>query len=270
MHRRRQTGFEPLESRSLLSGMSSLPMIPAPMSPSDVAVTLTTDRPVYAQGEPVKMTLTETNVTSHEIAVPVGPSIDGFFVTHDGATIWSSNRGPVPLYIMLRPLAPGASFSLTATWNGAPNEGRPTTSTGLFQVHSQVPGASPVTIQIGPTDTASSLQLAVTTDKSAYKVGAPVTITIIETNTGSQAASVGNLMPGSVTIARRGTDVWSSPAVDPRPGYSNVLQPGQARQFQLVWSGTFAEHVRQPRTGPFHVSAALDGLSGSSGFSIRR
>jgi hypothetical protein len=90
---------------------------------------LTTDRAFYHAGQTVRMTLTETNITTHPVAVSVGPSIDGFSITHNGAVVYRSNGGMQPMFIMLRTLQPGQSLTLTATWKAV--------GSGTFVVHNQ-------------------------------------------------------------------------------------------------------------------------------------
>ena len=91
---------ESLEGKALLSGLVS---------------SLTTDHSVYQAGQPIQMTFTETNLTQHPIQLAVGPSTDGFDVSQHGKVIWTSNAGPVPMFIMLETLQPGQSFTLSAT-----------------------------------------------------------------------------------------------------------------------------------------------------------
>src|SRR5690348_10939965 len=113
-----------------------------------VVVRLTTDHAVYHRGQPVVMTLRETNVTNHAIAVGIGPSIDGFFITQRGKVAWRSNPGIQPLFVRLEVIPPHQSLTLTATWDGPSNEGPPSHPTGLLTVHSEIPGARPVAIRI--------------------------------------------------------------------------------------------------------------------------
>src|SRR5437868_5346083 len=81
---------ETLESLALLSPLTCFP---PPALPSDLAVTLTTDRLVYQQGQPVTMTLTETNISDHDLLVGEGPMIDSFYVTQVGVRVWVSKPG---------------------------------------------------------------------------------------------------------------------------------------------------------------------------------
>jgi len=140
--------LEPLEGKALLSSVAAAPVGPVAVASANegVVVQLTTNQLVYHEGQAVQMTLTETNMTNHDVTISVGPSIDGFYVTKKGKEVWASNTGPQPQYILLKTLAPGQSFTLTATWNGQSNIGSASTPTGTLVVHSQVAGANTVTI----------------------------------------------------------------------------------------------------------------------------
>ncbi len=152
MRRSRRLVLETLEGKVLLSA-SATPI--APVSPPIIApvsqglvVKLSTDHQVYRRGQPVVITLTETNTSQHDITVTSGPSVDGFFVTHNGRKVWASNAGVQPMFILVRTLAPGQSITQSATWNGQSNIGPSSTPTGHLVVGSQVAGAQPVNIQI--------------------------------------------------------------------------------------------------------------------------
>ncbi len=142
---------EPLEGKALLSRAAiALPVAPPIVAPMNqgLQITLTTDHMVYHKGQPVEMTLTETNRSNHTINVELGPSIDGFFITKNGKEVWASNTGPQPDFVLEEPLAPGQSISLSATWNGQSNIGAPSSPTGLLFVHSQVPNSPTAVIWI--------------------------------------------------------------------------------------------------------------------------
>jgi hypothetical protein len=80
--RQRRLRIERLEERALLSGLS---------------YTLTTDHSVYQVGQPINITLTETNTGNQPIETYWGPYIVGeFAVSDNGATIWESNPLPSP------------------------------------------------------------------------------------------------------------------------------------------------------------------------------
>ncbi len=152
MRRSRGLVLETLEGKVLLSAIATpiapvSPPIIAPVS-QGLVVKLSTDHQVYRRGQPVVITLTETNTSQHDITVDSGPSIDGFFVTHNGRKVWASNAGVQPMFILVRTLAPGQSITQSATWNGQSNIGPSSTPTGHLVVGSQVEGAQPVKIQI--------------------------------------------------------------------------------------------------------------------------
>jgi hypothetical protein len=155
MKRARIAAVEPLESKLLPS--AAAPPVPVRAAPPIVArvdeglkIVLTTDQKVYHKGHPVVMTLTETNTSKQTEMVVLGPSTDGFYVTQNGVEVWASNTGPQPLFLLVKTIKPGGSLTLSATWNGHTNIGPPSSPTGTFVVHSQVPGAAPATIQILP------------------------------------------------------------------------------------------------------------------------
>jgi hypothetical protein len=122
MTRRTRLDLESLEGRSLLSA---------------IAYSLTTNQSTYQPGQAIEMTFQETNESSRTILVDEGPSIDGFTVTQDGSTVWRSNAGANPMFILARSLQPGQSLTLTATWDGIPTGGSSPTS-GQFMLTNQL------------------------------------------------------------------------------------------------------------------------------------
>jgi hypothetical protein len=83
---------------------------------SGLTMTLTTNQSSYKLGNPVKMTFTETNTSTHAVQVTVGPSIDGFIIKKNGSAVWRSNSGIQPMFLMLKTLQPGQSLTFSATW----------------------------------------------------------------------------------------------------------------------------------------------------------
>ena len=135
MARRTALNVESLERRELLSGLS---------------INLTTDASSYQVGHPVQLTFTETNNSSSPVTIDEGPSNDGFIVEQNGSTVWRSNAGINPLFIVADTLQPGQSLTLTGTWNGIPNVGSSTGTavTGTFVVLNQLAPATTATFQI--------------------------------------------------------------------------------------------------------------------------
>ena len=122
--RNRCPRVELLETRALLSALS---------------VSVTTSQSVYQPGQPIQMTFTETNTSSQLVKVEEGPSIDGFIVAQAGKTVWRSNSGINPDFIVLETLKPGQSLTLNATWAGGASQGQsPVTVGGTFTVTNQL------------------------------------------------------------------------------------------------------------------------------------
>ena len=128
----------------------------APVSPAaralneGLAVRLSTNHQVYRRGEPVVITLTETNTTDQAVTVEQGPSMAGITVSHDGRVIWASNQGVQPMFVLLRTLDPGQSITETTTWNGQSNFGPARAATGRLVIGSQAAGVRPASILIRP------------------------------------------------------------------------------------------------------------------------
>jgi hypothetical protein len=144
--------LETLEGKVLLAAFATpiapvSPPIIAPVS-QGLVVKLSTDHQVYRRGQPVVITLTETNTSQHNITAESGPSLGGFLVTHNGRRVWASNAGVQPMFILVRTLEPGQSITQSATWNGQSNIGPAWTAAGHLVVGSQVEGVPPVNIQI--------------------------------------------------------------------------------------------------------------------------
>jgi hypothetical protein len=268
--------IEPLEAQTLPSGV--LPAV-APVSPAPVTLTLTTDKAEYQSGQPVHMTLTETNTSGHQVTITDGPSVDGFYVTQKGATVWRSNAGAQPMFLRVVDLLPGQSYTLSATWDGHSND--PSGSdgpllTGTFQVHSQVSfngaEAPPVTVTIQPAPPAAApaLTVSVTTSRTSYLAGQPVTITLTETNRGKTDARVmtgAQILNGSVSsLAGR---VWVYRDLREIATGIGVLHPGESRTFTLLWNGRPNQTGARVVPGFYAVRVGVDGLSAAALIQIR-
>jgi hypothetical protein len=108
---------------------------------SQLAVSLTTDQTSYMAGQVVHMTFTETNDTGHAVFADYGPSVDGFYISQGGRTIWRSNSGVNPMFIVQRLLMPGQSLTLTANWTA-------TAASGTYVVHNQMSASATATFHI--------------------------------------------------------------------------------------------------------------------------
>lgn len=142
--------MEPLEGKALQSsGVLLASHVSTPRSPgTGLVATLTTDRRVYRPGQAVIMTLKETNRSNHSISVDLGPSVDGFYATKRGATVWRSNGGMQPMFVIQKVVPAHGSITLAATWDPGTTSSAVASPRGVFSIHSQMPGARPVTVRI--------------------------------------------------------------------------------------------------------------------------
>jgi hypothetical protein len=217
--RRRRHCIERLEERALLSSVS---------------YTLTTDQSTYQVGQPIQITLTGTNTSDQTIETVSGPDLDNFVVSENGVAIWESE--PVSLNLGIETtLAPGQSFTETATWDGVPDEGQPPVlAGGSFTVTNTAVGSTPpADFQID-----SPLSYSIATDQSNYTIGQPIQITYTETNTTSQPMSVSTAPSDfAVTEVGYGTLLANVPASWGVSSDSETLQPGQSISETANWNG---------------------------------
>ena len=115
-----------------------------------------------------------------------------------------------------------------------------------------------------------SLTVGAATGQTSYRIGQPIRSAVTETNTGPNALGVGVCGPSPVTITRQAIEVWRMPDLGVCPALALLLQPGQSRQYTVLWPGRFTEHTRLPRTGQFVVHATIDGTLVTTGFRIVR
>jgi hypothetical protein len=249
---------EPLEGRALLSGL---------------AVTVTTDQPSYQVGQPINITLTETNTTDHDMTVAEGCGVNDLWATQNGAELWRKSKdGPQPLcpIFLGGVLHAHESRSFGALWDGHTDEGPPGTPTGVVEVFGGVDGVSspPVAIRIEPPAATNHLVLTVTTDHELYRPGRRVQITVTETNTGNEPVAVGFAGP-KITISRRGVVVWRLHS-QVHPQAARLLQPGQTQQFAVAWKGLPNVPVVRLRPDIYTVQVALDGMDNAATIRIGR
>lgn len=188
MRRAFRPGAERLEAHTLLSGIPWTVAAPLPPPaatapvPVGVEMAVTTDKSVYQAGEPVHMTLTETNRGSGDVTIYDGPSTHGFVVTQNGAVVWRSNSGFQAMWVRSITLHPGESFTVSATWDGHPSlpmggEDTGVTLTGTFQVSNQArqggATAPPATFTILPAQTPAVTRPAATPAPAAPAQPAP-------------------------------------------------------------------------------------------------
>jgi hypothetical protein len=218
--RNRRPCVESLETRALLSAIS---------------VSLTTNQSVYQSGQPIQMTFTETNTSNQRVNVEVGPSIDGFDVTQNGKTIWQSNAGVNPMYIVLESLNPGQSLTLHATWDDTPSQAQSLIMAGgTYTVTNQLDPSGPsATFQVEPAVVSSII-----TDKPVYQAGEPIVFTFTDTNTSTQPVTLAVDPTDFAVTASGGGSIWQSNPADANSAPTTVtLQPGQSVTQTATWNG---------------------------------
>ncbi len=201
---------------------------------SNLAYSLTTDKSAYAVGQPVQLTFTETNISKQDVTVNEGPSIDGFNVSLNGTTIWRSNSGVNPQYVLANTLKPGQSLTETATWNGESTADPSIVATGSFVVTNQLaPTSASADFQIN-----SPVTYNLTTSQSTYPFGQAVELMLTATNPSNQSVAV-NASPASFTVTQGGNAIWSASASAGSQSFgTETLAPGQSITQSTTWDGT--------------------------------
>ncbi|MBX6313471.1 MAG: hypothetical protein IRY99_11230 [Isosphaeraceae bacterium] len=151
--------LESFEARTLLSRMpwAGVLATPAlirlqapPQAQSPLVVMVTTDRRAYRIGQPVQITVTETNTSDQPVTVLVGCQILKASVSNTGGAIWvfrdlrlcPTGRGV---------LEAGQSRQFVLVWNGQPNIPGGEVLPGRYRVQAGVDGVfGATTIRIKP------------------------------------------------------------------------------------------------------------------------
>ena len=137
---------ERLEAHVLLSSSA----ITFPSSGSPIVETLSTDKTIYKVGQPIHITLTETNTTNAAVVSATQPGLATFTASQNYKDVWKSpgSRRAAPSFT----LQPGQTHSITVTWNGQANVGshsKSTPLTGTFELDNTL-ASEPVFIAIDP------------------------------------------------------------------------------------------------------------------------
>ncbi len=108
-------------------------------------LSLRTDKPAYAVGEPVKITLTLTNPTDREIGLHFTSSQQFDFVVRRNETkVWRwSNRRTFSMMLTTVVLKPQSSKRYTAVWAQNDNSGHPV-SLSRYEVLALLPLHQPI------------------------------------------------------------------------------------------------------------------------------
>ncbi|MFZ5923929.1 MAG: BsuPI-related putative proteinase inhibitor, partial [Bacillota bacterium] len=87
----------------------------------------TVNKTIFARGEPVRLTLTKTNITTSPVTITYRSSQRfDFIVTRDTREIWRWSAGRFFTFAIERvTLSPGQNLVFMQTWNQVTNEGVP-------------------------------------------------------------------------------------------------------------------------------------------------
>lgn len=125
-----------------------------PADRPSLRLTLSSDRAVYAPGQPVVLTLTLVNLGAGPVSMTTPTSqLYEFAVLQDGRKVWRWSRGKVfPTEITEVLLGPGQTGKYTVSWDRRDQDGRPVapgayTAVGVWVGGEQV-GLSPLQLPI--------------------------------------------------------------------------------------------------------------------------
>jgi hypothetical protein len=234
---------------------------------SALAYSLTTNMATYQVGQPVELNFTETNVSQKPVRFAIGPFNSGFDIVHNGVTVWTSNAGIQPQYLLLKVLRPGQSETLKATWNGAPNLSSAGSLTGTFTAtNQQAPTEASATFMVFSPAPKASVTTTLKTGEFKFRPGQPVALTMTLKNTGDTSVTIPE-GPGSgfFSVSRRGRPpLWSS-SESGGPADSAVLEPGHTVTLTTIWNGRSNQgHARTLRPGIYTLFAEDGGFEAST------
>jgi hypothetical protein len=252
--------------------------------PADLSTSVTTDKSVYEYGEPVKLTLTETNVSSQPIVVLTGET--AFEITHDGADQWSPGPSAVAASASWETLQPGQSYVQTATRNSSvytvtsPNATGTFTATNLldpngssatFQITSAVyippgqPAPPPVTNSPIPTPIGLPVTATLASSQSAYKPGQSVHFTMTLKNLSTAKVPVKpNVKLDGITVMDGSAVVYRSNHLRPMLA-ARSIKPHQSIKLGLAWSGRANQKdVSKLAPGTYTVQVVDGGYVGTT------
>jgi hypothetical protein len=234
---------------------------------SPLLVAVTTNRRVHQVGRPVRFTVTETNISDHDVGVEVYTGCDGFsaYATHNGTLVWRYFQRAYHYCTRSSGiLHAGASRTFPFLWNGRSNQPGIQIGTGAYTVRAEVDGVSAErTIRLRRwRPLVRALVMAVTTSREVYQVGDPVRFTVTETNSSDHDAYVwkGCGVFGS-SVTHHGTVVWISHDWRRCAVRIGILQAGASRTLQFLWDGQSNQPGIQIGTGAYTVRARVDGIS---------
>jgi hypothetical protein len=187
-------GVEGLEGRALLSSIVS---------------SVTTDQAVYLPGQPVQLTLTETNDGTEPVEIVTGHQ--DFQIMQGGKVVWHSiGAATNPGTLVLNP---GQSYTETDTWNQVTLSGDPSRGGVLIITNLVDPNHSTTSIFIPLTDstpplTGSSGNGSSGSDSSGNGSSNPGSGTTGDTSTGSTSDTSSPASQGTTTPPAASATSW--------------------------------------------------------------
>ena len=241
---------------------------PPPRDTTALRLVAGTDRPSYAIGEPVTVSLSVTNLTDAPLVYWFpGPPVADFVVRSEatGSEVWRFSRSAVfPLPTVICTFAPGQTVTFSELWDqrrlplrsplvppgeytltamlGLAENGGPASEPVRFIIDASLPPQprcgprAPIDSVLRPWD--PQPVLTVSTDRPAYGRGEPVTFTLTVANPSDMPLTLRTsfIADFRVTSAATGVEVWRlSDTSIPTPPYSYcTLPPGAAANFTAV------------------------------------
>ena len=197
-----------------------------------VSYAITVDNSDYHVGEPIHVTIAETNTSLMPVLAPVGPA--DFTVSHDGSPVWQSLVSLAPTAVQT--LQPGQTITQPGTWDGVANVSSEAGDTlwGAFVVSSpEAPPAVTASFQID--DPLTTIFTAGSSAGSA--AGLPITLTFTETNASGVSIKFPNL-PSTFTVTNLTTGAVVFTQTDSGSSTPVSLQPGQTVARSATWVPT--------------------------------
>ena len=290
-------------------GNSATFQIDAP-SLAHLSVSLTTDQSVYASGQPVQMTFTETNAGDQPITVlsAVQPAFGDFDLTQDGSNILNAMDSPGSLSWTSNwmTLQPGQSYTQTYIWDGmviddmdlaeivtgtyvVSNLLDPTGATATFQISNtpysppnpDPPPMVPTPPSPPPIPDEASLtanDLTLSTRHQDYRLGQSVRIILsikgvdptIKGVRDNKGVTTPKAKGNRITVMEGSTVVWRSR----RSVFAlsaHRTHPSQTLKLSAVWNGRPNQPgVKKLIPGTYTLEANFDGYDASTSITIGR
>jgi hypothetical protein len=244
-------------------------------APEPLATSITTDQSTYAPGEPVKMTFTATNNGAQPIAVLTGPA--SFQISENGTAIWNATSNLSYSETSWTTLAPGQSYSQTASWNGLPNTGTLSSLPGVFTVSNFLDQANDTTsFQIvgtvsvppfipAPPPSTSPVTAKLVTNQPAYKPGQSVELSMVLTNVSTAKVRLArDAQTSGITVMDGSTVVFHSSRIRAALA-AQIIKPHHSIKLALAWSGRPNQSgITRLAAGTYTVQVVEGGYSGTA------